>query len=305
MKHCFTLISILFIAHGTFCQITPIPTSPGTYGQVVRGVSTISGGIFQAKMEQDRRKEQEELDEYYNYLVNQGDTLYKQKNYSDAIVRYNEASQLKQQEQYPRDQVTKAKIAQARAKRDPYQLLVDKGDSLFTEMYYEEAIGRYNEALTIKQEPYPNTRIAEANAELARWKTIHFSGLPITDSRIDTVCSKAYSNDPYSDFVQPGKYSWIDRELTYSNFRMLDGIAVPAGMRLIIYSERDFKGAVLLDVTGPAIISNITAKQPALTGAQSNNTSPRLQTAFPEKNRTWSNGDMHQWVNGSMEILAL
>jgi len=305
MKHCFTLVFLLFLQQ-SYAQITPIPTSPGTYGTVVNGTSTIVTGIFRAKMEQDRRNEQEETEEYYRYLVAAGDSLYKHQNYNDAIIRYDEASRLKQQEQYPRDQIAKARVALARKNGDPYQLLVDRGDSLFTEMYYAEAIDRYNEALAIQRETYPQTRIAAANKELARWKTVHFSGLPIAEVRSDTIASRAFSDDPYSDFVPAGKYPWIDRQLTYANFRTLDGIAVPAGVRLIIYSERDFKGETLLDVTGPAIICNGQLQsQPAVLEAQSAKGPESIQKAFPEKTRVWSSRNMRDWINGSMEIIAL
>jgi hypothetical protein len=304
MKQLFTLIlllTLLPVAHG---QVTPLPVGGG-FGQVVNAAGKITRGVVQAKTQQDRQSEQEELDQYYIDLIGMGDTLYSHKNYTDAIIRYNEALRLKQ-EQYPRDQIAKAQAAIARQNRDPYQLMIDQADSLFTRMYYEEAILRYNEALTLKQEPYPNTQIAKANAELERRKKVHFSGLIISDTRTDGVSSQAHADDPFSDFLQPGRYASVYRALLYSNFRTLDGIAVPAGTRLVVYSERDFKGAVLLDVTGPAIVNNSRLQQdPPSAVAHTRTFTDRLQSDFPLTVRTWSATDMQQWINGSMEITTL
>ena len=140
-------------------------------------------------------------------------------------------------------------------------------------------------------------------ADQERWKKVHFSGLLISDTRKDELSSKAYSKDPFSDFVNPGKYNFIENLLVYSIYQTLDGIAVPENRRLIIYSEPNFKGTVLVDIVGPAIINNSSKKNsPDSAEIQTREFSKPLQERFPQSVRTWSVSDMNAWVKGSMEI---
>jgi len=299
MKQIFTLFLIIIASKTGYSQV-------GGYGfgQVVNAASTITGGLMNAKAEQNRKKDEQSYMEYITW----GDTLINQKKYGESIFAYNEALAIIPDQQYPLDQIERARIALARLNKDDYQLLVDKADSLYARMEYEEAIQVFNQALAQKREQYPQDRILKANTEIARLKTIHFSGLLISDTRTDDVSSKAYSADPYSDFIKPGKYEWIDRYLVYSNFQTLDGIAVPAGTRLLIYSERNMNGKILLDVTGPAVINNSGLR--ATAGSEEiqskpYTSAPRLQETFPPSVRSWSETDMRAWVNGSMEIILL
>jgi tetratricopeptide (TPR) repeat protein len=262
--------------------------------QVGRAATSIFGGLKQAKDAQDRRRDAEA----YRELITDADTLYNRGEYTSAIALYNQSLFMDSTQRYPKDRIAAANTELARLEKDPYQMLVDEGDSLYREMYYDVAIARYDSALVMKREKYPQDRRALAELELQRWKTVQFCGLPITDERIDGITSKAYSDDPYSDFLVPGKYKWLDAELTYSNFQTLDGIAVPEGVRLIVYSKRDFTGNVLLDITGPAIVNNAKKTIPDVAAAK------RLQEAFPSAVRTVSSSDMELWVKGSALIVA-
>lgn len=274
--------------------------SPGL-GTVVSTVSSMGRGLRQANEAQKREREEEERDYMYTNFITLADTFYNRQQYEKAISQYQQALSYKN-EQYPKDRIRLATAAQARLDGDPYQLAVDKGDSLLALSQFQPALDRYNEALALKPgEPYPKDMIAKTNLEIARWKTVHFSGLLIGGERVDEQTSRAFSNDPWSDFIITGEYPWIDRVLTFSNFSQLDGIAVPANTRLIIYSERNFRGTTLLDVTGPAIIYN-SASMPSDSLFTETYTAPLLQENFPPEVRTRSTSDMHQWINGSMEI---
>ena len=303
MKQTSTLILFLTFLSTSFAQFFP-GGLPGA-GQVVTTVGTIGRNIYQAKQMQEQNKEREEFEANYAAIVADADTLYNRGKYEEAISGYNLALSIKQ-EQYPKDQIGRATIEIARARREAYQLLIDKSDSLYAEMSYDAAIAGYKEALSIKSEQYPNDQVLKANAEIARWKKVHFSGLLISDTRIDELSSKAYSDDPYSDFVRPGKYASMEQYLTYSGYQVLDGIAVPANTRLIVYNEQNFKGKVLLDVTGPAIISNSRLKNTpdAAETHVKNYSLPVLQSLFPQSVRQWSATDMQTWLKGSMEIIA-
>ncbi|ASS48022.1 MAG: hypothetical protein A3D31_00975 [Candidatus Fluviicola riflensis] len=281
-----------------------LPVAQPGMGQVFSTVSSMGRGLRQANEAQKREREEEERDYMYTNFITLADTFYNRQQYEKAISQYQQAL-LYKNEQYPKDRIVLATAAQGRLNGDPYQLAVDKGDSLFALSQYQPSIERYNEAITLKSgEQYPRDQVTKANLELARWKTVHFSGLPIAGQRVDEQSSKAFSDDPWSDFVVAGRYAWTDRALTFSNFTELDGVAIPANTRLIVYSERDFKGTVLLDITGPAIVYNSAGIPP--TGFFTETyTTPLLQETFPPAVRTQSNSDMHLWINGSMEILTI
>jgi tetratricopeptide (TPR) repeat protein len=279
------------------------PATPPGIGQAVDAVSTIGRGLRDAKAAQNRAREQEETDFQYANTIILADTLYNRREYEKAIAQYQRALTLKD-EQYPKDRIAQATVELGRLKRDPYQLAIDAGDSLYKLMRYEAAVGQYNKALALKAEDYPQKQLAKANAELERWKKVHFSGLRIAGQRVDDITSRVFSDDPWSDFVAPGKYEWVDRALMYSNFQLLDGIAVPADTRLVIYSERNFRGTVVLDVTGPAIITNSAGYRSESILSETFGP-PVLQETFPPAVRTWSTSDMHLWVNGSMQIIPV
>jgi hypothetical protein len=135
---------------------------------------------------------------------------------------------------------------------------------------------------------------------------VHFTGLVMSDNYNEGNLSKAYVMDKYSEFLKPGKYGNISASLPNSVAYTFDGIAVPPKTRLIIYSGTNFSGAKLVDVTGPAIINNSKWEfDERYTGANKKTYSPDLQTTFPQAVRQWSRGNMHDWQNGSIEILEV
>lgn len=273
----------------------------GAY-QVVNAVSTLGREVVRAVEYKKEKQEIEQREAEYNNFVQQGDQLFDQGRYREAQEAYNQALSYKQ-EQYVRDQIVRCNAELARIDREEYQLLIDKADSLYKQLNYPEAIAVYTEALTKKDVQYPKDKIKEATADQERWKKVHFSGLLISDTRQDDLSSGAFSKDPYSDFVKPGKYNFISNSLIYSNYQTLDGIAVPENMRLVIYSEPNFKGTILLDIIGPAIINNGSKKSNAdALDIQSREFTAPLQAHFPQSVRTWSVNDMKSWINGSMEI---
>lgn len=299
MKRLFTLLFILLVTNGY--------SQNGTAFRVVTSTATnIGRGLRDAKQAQDRNREMEEAELRYDALIVRADTLFTNQQYQEAIDSYTEAMRIRPNE-YPREQIIRAQVELDRVNQETYQLTIDRADSLYRKMEYEQAIAQYKEALTIRDRPYPKDQIANINADLMRWKKVHFSGLVISDTRVEQVSSGAYQDDPYSDFIGAGKYAWIDRFLTYANFQTLDGIAVPPNVRLVIYSEKDFKGKVILDVTGPAVINNTQLQKSAESSHAHTKTydTERLQTTFPQTTRSWSESNMQSWINGSMEIIVL
>lgn len=275
----------------------------GAY-QVVNAVSTLGREVVRAVEYKKEKQEIEQREAEFNSFVEQGNQLFDQGQYQGALEAYNQASQIRQ-DQYVRDQQARCRTELARIEREEYQVLVDKADSLYRQLNFSAAIDAYTEALTKKEVPYARQKLKEATADRTRWKQIQFSGLLISDRREDNLTSKVCSNDPYSDFIHPGKYELLSNYLVYSNYQTLDGIAIPENMRLVIYSEPNFKGIKVLDVTGPAIINNVSKKAQANSSeVHTREFAEPLQNKFPQSVRTWSVSDMKSWVNGSMEITA-
>lgn len=123
------------------------------------------------KIAEEELAEQQANQEYYN-LIEAADNLLKQENYNDALTKYTEAQKLKEDEQYPQDQIDliKEKLAEIEAAseaKEKYEAAIAKADELFGTETYEAAITKYKEALTYDSEAqYPKDRIEAAQEEL-------------------------------------------------------------------------------------------------------------------------------------------
>lgn len=116
-----------------------------------------------------KQQEQDKLNADYNQKMSEAKALYDQKKYSEAKAKYQEASNIKPQEQEP-----KAKIAEIEKliqdqellvqKEKDYQNFMTEGDQLKNIKDYTAAIDRYNKALAIKPGDQTATqKIAEIN----------------------------------------------------------------------------------------------------------------------------------------------
>lgn len=155
-----------------------------------------------------------------------------------------------------------------------------------------------------------NTQIIDNDAPIIEERInnhyVHFSGLVMSDIQNRPHNSKAYVDDDCSDMLTPGKYHRIKNYLTKSTKTTFDGIAVAPGTRLIIYSKPNFKGNILVDVTGPAIINNKKWQNDSRYIPSNTKTYiQELQGTFPQSVRQWSVSNMHKWQNGSIEIIEL
>lgn len=297
MKHLLPFVLSFGCFPFTYGQL---PVNPATGGQVVRSVKGMGREIQSAKEAQDQKREREEQEYRYSDLLMRADTLFAHRSWIESIQLYEQALQIREA-QYPRLRIAEATAQLNRQNGDVYQRAVDTGDSLFGLMEYNAAIDQFNAALAIRWEEYPQNRIKQSTAEVKRCKKVHFSGLPISDILVDEQTSRALSDDPWSDFLDTGSYAWIDHALTFSNFAEVDGLAIPEGIHVTVYAERNFKGAILLDVTGPAIIGNATHPETKKMLSKPFEI-PVLQKTFPTTVRRESDSDMHKWINGSIVI---
>jgi len=137
---------------------------------------------------------------------------------------------------------------------------------------------------------------------------VHFSGALMFDQQITRCCSVPYVEDEYSEYVGKGKYASNMKAFPKAIGTSFDSVAVDAGTRVTIYSEPNFKGKVLWDRVGPAIVVNTFYKDDVFhQGRQYSKLlkeewEGELQVLFPPAVREFSVTNMHTWNSGSLVI---
>ncbi|WP_343631179.1 tetratricopeptide repeat protein [Fluviicola sp.] len=276
----------------------------GAY-QIVNAVSTFGREVVTAAQYKKQKKEQQAHEAEYMTAIQTADSLFVQAKYREAIDQYNRALQFRQDE-YAINQIGRSNTELNRLTEQNYERFLDTADAAYTGLNYAEAIKYYEKALELKNEEYPRAKIERAKSRQELWKTVHFSSVLMSDSSMADLSSQAFVSDSYSNFIPPGQYPVLNGFSWGTNDQTPNGIAIPAHVRFVIYSEPYLKGKVLVDVTGPAIINNSRMKtQITSVTAHSKTFSPALQQIFPQAVRSWSANDMKEWYKGSMEIQAL
>jgi hypothetical protein len=113
------------------------------------------------------------LNKEYNDLIKQADTKFTAKDWSGARGMYEQASNKKPAEQYPKDRMKACddKMASemgAAENEKRYKAAIARGDSAMTVKDYETAQTAYTNATGLKPtEQYPKTKLAEINKILA------------------------------------------------------------------------------------------------------------------------------------------
>ncbi|MBI3239500.1 MAG: hypothetical protein HYZ43_11785, partial [Flavobacteriia bacterium] len=131
------------------------------------------------KLLKDAEAAKGQNDAEYNNLIKQADGQFAGKKYQEALASYEQALTLKPTEKYPSDKINeidgilkaeKANALQNQQAEQEYQSLITAADNLFNQKKFEEAKGRYQEALTKKQEQHPKDQIIKCDSEIARLK---------------------------------------------------------------------------------------------------------------------------------------
>jgi hypothetical protein len=134
-----------------------------------------------AKKDEEKRKAEEErlakeTQQKYQAAIAAADVAFTGARYDDAEAKYNEASALKPDEKYPKDQLAAiikkreelAKQAEEERKAkdldEQYKAVLADAMKAFTGELYDDAIAKYTEAGTLKpKEQYPKDQIALIN----------------------------------------------------------------------------------------------------------------------------------------------
>ncbi len=117
----------------------------------------------------------QKTDEQYTTAINTGDQLLAGKEYDRAKAAYSEAADLKKNEKYPQDQITKINkiLGDLRSVEDNYSQAVAEGDKYFTTQKYTEAITPYKKASLLKPtETYPIAQLEKINVLLGEQKKL-------------------------------------------------------------------------------------------------------------------------------------
>jgi len=133
----------------------------------------------------------------------------------------------------------------------------------------------------------------------------HFSGTLLSDVFVDNHMSIIYQADEYGEYVGEGEYPNNATAFPNAVDHTFDAIAVDAGTRIILYSEPNFGGTVLLDVTGPALINNVKWKNDSrIKNVNTQTLGNGLNGLFPKSCRRWSSSNMNNWSRGSVKVVC-
>ena len=119
---------------------------------------------MQSKLEKIQLDYEQCIAEKFNNLVNEGDKLLKDKNFDEAIAKYEEAKQIFSNDKYLLKKIEEANALKEKTRNieNEYKLTIEKADLFYSQNKYHEALNLYKGALILKpSESYPSIRIKE------------------------------------------------------------------------------------------------------------------------------------------------
>ncbi|MCB0792769.1 MAG: hypothetical protein KDB97_13445, partial [Flavobacteriales bacterium] len=135
--------------------------------------------LSDARMRLDDQESEKKKNEQYAALIKEADGLFGKKDFEGARNKYQSASDVKDQEAYPKQKIKEiegiltdlAKKAEEERKakelQQKYDGAIAAGDAAFKSEKYEEARTKYTDASGLKpDEKYPKDRIAEIDKKL-------------------------------------------------------------------------------------------------------------------------------------------
>ena len=119
------------------------------------------------KLEELRANEQREKD--FSEKMGQAKTAYSNNELEKALGLYKEASGIKPEEQLPKDLIAEIekKIADAKKNEEAFNKLVSEGDAAVGSEDFDQAISKYEQALSLKKDSAVETKLANARKKKA------------------------------------------------------------------------------------------------------------------------------------------
>ena len=126
--------------------------------------------------EKQQQAQLDQLDKDYNQSIQTANTLAQQKDYLQALSTYKKALGLKPDSQLAKDKIAETELALVAVENDKkYLQAIQLADQALAKNDLQSAKMQYQEALKIKSEAYPKTKLAEIAASES--KEIDFNNL--------------------------------------------------------------------------------------------------------------------------------
>jgi len=192
---------------------------------------------------------------------------------------------------------------------------IDKADGDFAPPKDILGVRRYDEGAAgggVGQPPYVDIGAYEYHP-----LQVHFCGVVISDMYwYDKEWRKAFETDTVSSNIifEADGYPDTASAIPQAVSQTLDSIAIRDGVKLTMWSGKNFTGDVLLKKKGPAVIYNLYWKEREedyFRVAKNKVWADPLQDEFPQRVRKWSDTDMYVdpwgrqnywWGYGSFKI---
>lgn len=137
-------------------------------------IQEIEGILAEMARKEEEERRARELQAKYDAAITAADAAFKAEKWDEASSKYNEASGLKPEEKYPKDQLAEvarrkeeaAKKAEeerlAKELQAKYDAAISAADAAFKAGKWDEATAKYTEASSLKpEEKYPKDQLAE------------------------------------------------------------------------------------------------------------------------------------------------
>ncbi len=278
-------------------ELTPFTDSPENYRIMITGHTDADGGDdYNLMLSQNRAQS------VYNYLVKNG--IDKEKIKSQGKGETNPVAsndESKGRSENRRVEIYVEMLETAAVINQKTQVETGKKIDFFGFLYNE------SDSLLWSNTNY-NPKASKQKLPKDAVKPIKgcrafFSGLLMADEYKSIWTSKIWEPDGYSEYVGAGSYNNLNEAFPKAILSTFDGIAIDSNTRIVIYDQPNFKGKVVLDVTGPLIINNSLHR----TSLPKLNTQAykveAMNKLFPPEKRVWSNSNMYAWQHGSIRIM--
>ncbi len=143
-----------------------------------------------------------------------------------------------------------------------------------------------------------------SNAKVEKYThKVFISGCIVSDNYVREIFSEIFVDDEYSITVKKGVYN-INDILPEIKKITLDGLVIGIKTRLILYSDKNGHGNILVDTVGPLIINCKRWRYNKFFNiSNSKKYKKELQNIFPLKKRMWSTDTLMKYNNGSIKVL--
>ncbi|MDX2362671.1 MAG: hypothetical protein QNK23_17815 [Crocinitomicaceae bacterium] len=199
----------------SFLETSPVAKFDWDTRMLEPRLDRIDAGKIKAKIDEllsSAEDEKEELERKYNEAVAAADKFYDEKDYENALAKYEEALGYKPAEPYPAERIIELDaLIQAQQEEElvqnqadeKYNNLIAAADNLRDQEKYEAAIEKYLDALDEKEDQYPEDQIARLKKLISdkQKAEAYDNAIELADSFYDQGSIKA-ARDKYEEALK-------------------------------------------------------------------------------------------------------